>query len=235
MIFPQAPDVTICGSHGEIGLTVANLVNSRIIRDLGQTGVFHLALTGGSLGILISELLVSKWNEEPEKYAGLHLWWGDERFVPELSNERNARPVLEGLAEDSLIHVHQTLASDSHVGLEVAARRYSADLFGIGMGVTLLGIGPDGHVASLFPGQWKESEERDAIAVNHSPKPPPGRVSFSMSKINSSNAVWLVASGVEKREPVAKIIARDSSIPATYAHGQLETLLFADHLALASG
>jgi len=234
MISPHAPDIKIYPSNDELAMEVANLVTLRVIQGLDATGIFHLALTGGSLGILISELLVSHWNEEPEKFAGLHVWWGDERFVPELSEERNARPVLMGLSEDSPIHLHQVLPSDSNVEVDVAARRYSADLFGIDMDLTLLGLGPDGHVASLFPGQWEENEERNAISVIDSPKPPPQRVSFSISKINSSQAVWFVVSGREKREAVAKIIARDPLIPATYVHGKIETLLFADHVVLAT-
>ena len=233
MISPQAPNVRISNNESEIGVTVASLVNIRVIQNLAQSGVFNLALTGGSLGISISQLLVSRWNEEPEKYSGLHLWWGDERFVSDMSQDRNARPVTMGLREGSPIHVHQSLPSDSHVELEVAAKRYSADLFEIDMDLTLLGVGPDGHVASLFPGQWEEKEERDAIAIHDSPKPPPQRVSFSMSKINSSKAVWFVVSGAEKREALAKIIARDPSIPATHAHGKIETALFADQVALS--
>jgi 6-phosphogluconolactonase len=232
MIFPHAPEVTICRSKRDIVVTVANLLNSRITTRLDQSGIFHLALTGGSLGRLISKLLVAQWNEEPDKYAGLHLWWGDERFVSELSQDRNADPVTRGLREGSLIHVHQSLPSDPHVELEVAAKRYSLDLLGIDMDITLLGVGSDGHVASLFPGQWEEGEERDVIAVHDSPKPPPQRISFSMSKIKTSRAVWLVINGVEKHEAFSKIIARDPSIPATYAQGKIETLLFTEKEAL---
>jgi len=234
MISPQAPDIKICASKEELAQEVTNLVNLRVRQGLEAGGIFHLALTGGSLGILISELLVSRWNEAPDDFAGLHLWWGDERFVPELSEERNARPVLKGLSEDSPIHVHQALPSDSSVGVEVAAKRYSADLFGIDMDLTLLGLGTDGHVASLFPGHWDANEEHNAIPVSGSPKPPLQRVSFSMSKINSSKSVWFVVTGGEKHEAVEKIIARDGSIPATHVHGEIETLLFADHAALAS-
>lgn len=234
MIPKHSPDLRIVADEFELVRTVVELVNIRVMQQLRQTGIFHLALTGGTLGTQISQDLVSVWNEEPEKFSGLHVWWGDERFVPELSQERNARPVLMGLSEDSLIHVHQVLPSDADVDVEVSARRYNADLFGIDMDLMLLGLGPDGHVASLFPGKWEEAEERNAIPVIDSPKPPPQRVSFAMSKINSSHAVWFVASGGEKHEAVAKIIGRDASIPATYVHGKIETLLFADHAALAT-
>lgn len=234
MIWPQTPDIKISANKNELAVTVADLVMSSVRHGLQATGTFHLALTGGSLGKLISELLVSIWKVEPEEFAGLHLWWGDERFVPELSQERNARPVLTGLSDDSPIHLHQVMPSDSSVDVEVAAKRYNADLFGIDMDLTLLGLGPDGHVASLFPGRWNGNEERSAIAVLDSPKPPQQRVSFSMSKINSSEAVWFVVSGREKHDAIGKIIARDGSIPATYVHGRIETLLFADLAALAS-
>ena len=228
MISPDAPEIKIFINVKELAREVADLIDARIRRDLKVNNVFHLALTGGTLGILISEILVSHWNIEPQEFVGLHLWWGDERFVPELSIERNAFPVITGLAPDSPIHIHQVLASDAGGDLEIAARRYNADLFGIDMNLTILGVGPDGHVASLFPGLWEQDEERNAIPVKASPKPPRERVSFSMFKINSSSAVWLVASGAEKRRAIKQIIARDASIPASFVHAREETLLFAD-------
>ena len=234
MISPQAPVIKICATKNEIATTIVDLVNSRIRHGLATSGTFHLALTGGSLGILISEMLVERWNNEPEKFAGLHLWWSDERFVPELSEERNAGPVLMGLSEDSPIHIHQVSSPDSNIEVAVAAKRYNADLFGIEMDLLLLGLGEDGHVASLFPGQWDETEERGAIEVLDSPKPPRERVSFSMSKINESGSVWFVVNGSEKHDAVEKVIARDGSVPASHVHGKVETLLFADLAALAS-
>ncbi len=218
--------------ESEIVLAVVHLADLRIQQQLESKEIFHLSLTGGTLGILVSVGLVGRWNREPGKYKGLHLWWGDERFVPAMSEERNSLAILRNLDEDSPIHVHQVMPSDSSVDLEVAAKRYNADLFGIEMDLTLLGIGPDGHVASLFPGQWESDEGRNAIAVSDSPKPPSQRVSFSMGKINSSHAVWMMASGEGKSEAVAKIIARDESIPGTFVRGREETLLFVDRLAL---
>lgn len=234
MISRKAPDVKISANKNDLAVMVADLANSKVRQGLDANGKFHLALTGGSLGVLISDLLVAHWNEEPEEFVGLHLWWGDERYVPELSQERNARPVLMAMREDSPIHIHQVMSQDSNVEVEVAAKRYSADLLGIDMDLILLGLGEDGHVASLFPEKWDENEVRNAIAVLDSPKPPRQRVSFSMSKINSSESVWFVVSGSEKHEAVEKIIARDASIPAAHVHGQVETLLFADLAALAN-
>ena len=224
-IWPQVPNIKIFAEMSELADTVADLVNSKIRQELDTSGTFHLALTGGSLGILISELLITKWNDEPERFVGLHVWWGDERFVPELSQERNARPVLKGLSEVSPIHIHQISSPDSNIEVDVAAKRYNADLFGIEMNLSLLGLGEDGHVASLFPNHWDKDEVRSAIAVFDSPKPPRQRVSFSMSMINKSESVWFVVSGSEKHDALEKIIARDGSVPATHVHGMVETLV----------
>ena len=235
MISGNAPDLKIFSDAGELADAIVQLANLRIQLQLASKGVFHLSLTGGTLGMMVSEGLVAKWNQEPGKYIGLHLWWGDERFVSATSTERNSFPVFHKLDENSPIHDHEVMPSDLNVDLEVAAKRYNADLFGIEMDLTMLGVGPDGHVASLFPGRWESNEGRNAIAVSDSPKPPAQRVSFSMAKINSSHAVWMMASGEAKREAVAKIIARDESIPGTYVHGKDETLLFVDHAALQGG
>lgn len=231
----HAPDLRIFKDDSELVSEVVRLADLRIQKKLESKGIFHLALTGGSLGTMVSDELVLKCNLEPSKCKGLHLWWGDERFVPAMSTERNSLSVLQKLADDSPIHIHQVMSSDSNVELDVAAKRYNADLFGIEMDLTLLGIGPDGHVASLFSGQWDSNESRNAISVADSPKPPAKRVSFSMAKINSSQAIWMMATGVDKREAVAKIVARDDSIPGAYVHGKEETLLFVDHAALQGG
>lgn len=233
MISSHTPDLRIYEDLTELAGAVVQLADFRIQQQIESKGTFHLALTGGSLGKAVSVRLVDKWNQEPGNFKGLHLWWGDERFVPSTSAERNSLAVLRNLDENSPIHVHQVLPSDSNVELAVAAKRYNADLFGIEMDLTLLGIGPDGHVASLFPGQWESNEARYAIAVADSPKPPAQRVTFSMAKINSSHTVWMLAGGQEKREAVAKILARDESVPGAFVRGREETLLFVDRLALS--
>lgn len=228
MISPSGPDIRILPDESAIVQNVVDQANQLINQKLKVDKTFHLALTGGRLGLRISTELVASWNEDPQRFSGLHLWWGDERFVSEMSPERNALPVITQLDQDSPIHVHQVLPADANVDLDVSARRYNADLFGIHMNLTILGLGPDGHVASLFPGAWKEGEERNAIAIHDSPKPPPLRVSFSMDQINSSESVWIVASGGEKHEAIVRIMRRDGLIPASYVHGKAQTLLFTD-------
>ena len=212
----------------ELSEAVTKMTVAKILQGIGMRGIFHLALTGGEVGSVVTRKLVLRWNAHPEQYAGLHLWWGDERFLRTGDEERNAMVLLESLHQDSPIHVHQVLSSDSGVPLSVAVKRYAADITGINMDLTLLGVGADGHVASIFPGHFAGGANEDIFAVSDAPKNPPLRVSFSMAKINASDSVWLMAVGASKRGAVGQILAHDLSIPATFVHGQLETLLFVD-------
>lgn len=229
---PRARLVKTFANIDQMTDALAELAILRIHDGIDIRGSFHLALTGGEVGQLVSSKLVSRWNERPEKFSGLHLWWGDERFLPEGSEDRNATPVLELLQENSPIHIHEVLGSDSNVTLSVAARRYATDLAGIEMNLTLLGVGVDGHVASIFPGHQAERASGEVVALNDAPKFPPMRVSFSLDKINRSESVWLMASGASKRAAVAQILTNELSIPATRVYGQRETLLFVDRDSL---
>lgn len=215
-------------SLDELSEAVTKMALAKILQGISTRGIFHLALTGGGVGGVVTRELVSRWNDHPEQYAGLHLWWGDERFLPAGNEERNATVLLESLNENSPIHVHQVLSSDSGLSLSDAVKRYAIDITGINMDLTLLGVGADGHVASIFQGQSAAQPSDDIFEVSNAPKNPPVRVSFSMGKINASDAVWLMAAGAGKRGVVAQILAHDLSIPATLVHGQLETLLFVD-------
>ncbi|HEX7405012.1 MAG TPA: 6-phosphogluconolactonase [Candidatus Nanopelagicaceae bacterium] len=225
------PEIRSYESSDELVASVVQLVLERIRIGLSLRNVFHLALTGGTTGTLITEQLIAIWNHAPAEFTGLHIWWGDERFVPEVSEERNARLVNQYLRSQGAIHVHEAPSSDMTMDLDAAAIEYWAAVSAIAMDLTLLGVGPDGHVASLFPDQWNASETSDVIAVRDSPKPPPSRLTFSMSKINASESVWLLAAGENKRLAVIEIFARDKVVPASFVHGRHETLLFLDDAA----
>jgi 6-phosphogluconolactonase len=231
MTFPAEPEIKSFETGNDLCLAVVELAIDRIRTGLATNGVFHLALTGGATGTLIAEHLVAIWNQTPAEFAGLHIWWGDERFLSEMSEARNARVVIQYLRSNDSIDVHEAPSSNSTINLDTAARMYQADVAGIAMDLTLLGVGPDGHVASLFPGLWNAGETRDVVAVRDSPKPPPARVTFSMAKINTSQAVWLLAMGENKRHAVIEIFARDKVVPASFVQGRQETLLFLDSAA----
>lgn len=202
----------------------------------------HVVLTGGTVGIAMLEPIDT---DNLLDWSRIHLWWGDERFVPSDSPDRN-----EGQAQRALLHrlpipagnIHRMPATDAGLSLDDAAASYSAELatFAVpgsaapAFDVLILGIGPDAHVASLFPGHpGVHDNSAAAIAVRNSPKPPPERVSLSLETINAAQRVWVIAAGADKAEAVeAAFTATDASVaPASAVEGTLETIFFTDEAA----
>jgi 6-phosphogluconolactonase len=214
--------------QGELARGIVAMSIEKILAGLDEKSVFHLSLTGGNTGNLVSQYLAGEFNQDPERFNGLHLWWGDERFVPLNSTDRNDLSLRLHLNERSPIHLHSVLPPEAVLDVETAAKRYNADLHGIDMDLAIFGVGPDGHLASLFPNRWDTDADRDVIAVRDSPKPPPDRVSFSMKKINRSDILWLIAAGESKKLMVARIVTRDPTLPVNHAHGIRETIIFVD-------
>ena len=228
--FDSELDLTIYSTQDELVREVAAQALQVIEDRLLSHGFFHLVLTGGSLGNAISSALVSAWNHAPEMYAGLHIWWSDERFVASDSAERNAHPV-HGKLQNSNITVHESLASESGASVSDAVKDYESALKGVVIDLNILGLGPDGHVASLFPGIADLDDDRHIFAITDSPKPPATRISFTMNFINQGREVWIVAGGASKADAVAKIIEGDTSIPASYVSAVERTRLMLDQAA----
>mgnify|MGYP000078217442 FL=1 len=220
-------DLTLYADANELAEEVTSQILLAIENGLLARGEFHLVLTGGTLGVQISQLLVGAFNSAPELYKGLHIWFSDERFVELESNERNAAP-LHGTIANSNVIVHESLAPNSPATIEDAVRDYDSALAGVTIDLNILGVGPDGHVASLFPGIADFDDRRNIFAITDSPKPPAARISFTMKFINESREVWIVAAGESKADAVAKIIEGDLSIPASYVSAQERTRLIVD-------
>lgn len=223
-------DLTVYEDVPELIDEVTSQIVAAIENGLLEQGSFHLVLTGGTLGVAISQSLRDIFNSAPELYAGLHIWWSDERFVDSASAERNAAP-LHGTITNSNITIHEALAPDSGATIEEAVLHYEKALEGVTIDLNILGVGPDGHVASLFPQIADLDDRRTIFAITDSPKPPASRISFTMSYINSAREVWIVATGASKGEAVAKIVEGDLSIPASYVSARVRTRLIVDHEA----
>lgn len=207
------------------------------LKDLLSTqDVVHVSLTGGTVGIQILE------NLDPEhqiNWNNVHIWWSDERFVPTGDPERN-----EGQATAALIHrlpipaenVHRMPASDQGMTLEEAVDAYDAELAKYWpeqpeFDITLLGVGPDAHIASLFPGlEGIDVDNCAVIAVSDSPKPPAERISLTLPAINNSKNVWVVAAGADKAEAVFAAFTQTnkSLAPVCAVSGTEETVFFTD-------
>jgi 6-phosphogluconolactonase len=226
-------DLTLYADAKELSEEVAVQILASIERGLKLKNQYHLVLTGGTLGVQISEALVNEFNADPDGFAGLHIWWSDERFVPADSVERNAFPFHKTVVNSKIV-IHEVLASDVAKSIDESVSDYELALENVDIDLNILGLGPDGHVASLFPGVADIDDQRRIFAITDSPKPPPARVSFTMSTINSAQEVWIVAAGESKAEAVTKIIEGDLSIPASYVRGHSHTRLIVDTEAFFS-
>ena len=201
----------------------------------------HVVLTGGTVGIALLE------NIDPSNkldWSRIHLWWGDERFVPTGHPDRN-----EGQATAALIHrlpipaenVHRMPASDAGMTLDEAVDAYDDELAKFWpelpeFDITFLGVGPDAHIASLFPGlEGIEVDDRAVIAVRNSPKPPAERISLTLPALNNSKNVWVVASGADKADAIYAAFTSEnpSEAPVSAVEGIEETVFFTDEAAAA--
>lgn len=225
--FDDDLDLTLYADQPELLQEVTTQVIEVVETGLRINGVFHLALTGGTLGSDLTRALVAHWNANPEMYQGLHIWWSDERFVERSSCEQNSAPAWNTLTNQNVV-IHTLRASDEVANIEVAVDDYLAQLGENFMDLTILGLGPDGHVASLFPGAAHIDRLEKVIAITDSPKPPAIRATFTMSMINTSTLIWIIAAGASKAEAVTKIIEGDLSIPASYVRAADHTRLIVD-------
>jgi len=219
-------DLTLYADAAELTTEVIAQLLQSIEEGLTEKARFDLALTGGTLGLAISKSLVEVLNQNADDFAGLHIWWSDERFVASDSQERNALPFHNKLSNKNVI-VHQIISSDKGSAQEALAD-YDSQLKNVNLDLSVLGLGPDGHVASIFPGRSDLDNLNRVFLIEDSPKPPSVRISFTMAMINSAEKVWIVAAGEGKADAVTKIIEADLSIPASYVRGSHQTRLIVD-------
>ncbi|WP_072313536.1 6-phosphogluconolactonase [Agrococcus sp. Marseille-P2731] len=198
-------------------------------------GSATVAVTGGSVGTALLEALADRDID----WQRVVITWSDERYVAADSPDRNAVQAREALLDRVPIPAANVreLPADDGTPLDDAAAAGTGLLRALGrVDLTLLGMGPDAHIASLFPGLPGVHESGIAvIGVTDSPKPPPTRLSFTVDAVNASDRVWLVVAGADKAEAVALVRsgAGPAEAPASAAAGRVETLLLLDDEAAA--
>lgn len=204
-----------------------------------------VALTGGTIADRMHAAAAEHPRTGPTAYrvdwSRVDLWWGDERYLAADDADRNAvqarRALLDHVPVDPA-RVHEAPAADSGpADVEAAAAAYAAELREQGpdrFDLVMLGVGPDGHVASLFPG-YPQLDVVDAavVAVHDSPKPPPERVSLTLPVLNRAAEVWFLASGEAKAEAVARALtgADVHEVPAAGVRGRERTVWLLDEAA----
>lgn len=228
--------------------TAARLI-TRIADVQAERGSASVVLTGGGTGIAILDQVRHSPARDAIDWANLDLYWGDERFVPVDDDERNEKQARQALLDHVPLdpsRVHPMAASDGEFGADpdAAADAYARLLAGTAadgwvpaFDITLLGLGGEGHTASVFPDSPAVHErELSVIAVRDSPKPPPTRISLTLPAIRRSAEVWLVTGGEAKADAVALAVAGapEAQLPVAGARGSRRTLWLLDEAAAAA-
>lgn len=241
--------VLINPDAAHLAASVADRFLRRVAKLTERGRLVHIALTGGTIGTAVLRAVSSDPRCAGIEWGQVHFWWSDERFVPRGDDERNEKQGREALLNSLDIppeNVHAMASSDDGLDLDAAAIAYSdelaqfapADRGGTGLwpsfDICFLGVGPDGHIASLFPDRAEIGiVDRAAVPIRHSPKPPAERVSLTRPVINSSQRVWMVIAGAEKASALGLALAGASyrSVPVAGAKGERRTIFFVDEAA----
>jgi 6-phosphogluconolactonase len=224
-----------------------NRLIDTILSAVATRGRALIVLTGGGNGIALLRHLGEHGKQI--EWSKVHLFWGDDRYVPEDDDERNdkqARGALLDQVDIPSSNVHTMPASDGEFGSDLAAAALAYEQLLAAnaesgqpvpnFDVHLLGMGPEGHINSLFPDTPAVRETtRMVVAVEDSPKPPPQRITLTLPAIQRSREVWLMVSGSGKADAAAAAIggADPVSIPAAGGVGLQTTLWLLDEEAAA--
>ncbi|HEX6337048.1 MAG TPA: 6-phosphogluconolactonase [Jiangellaceae bacterium] len=245
----MTPPIVVIHHDPEVlaGAVAARLI-TRLVDVQAARGVASLVLTGGRVAAATLSAIADSPARAAIDWAKLDIWWGDERFLPSGDPERNETQARKALLDHVPVdpaRVHPMPAADSGLEPEAAAEKYAAELARAShpehygavpmFDVLLLGVGPDAHVASLFPEEPALYEERSVVAVRGAPKPPPTRISLTLPTIRSAVEVWLVVSGEDKAGAVRLALsgAGEVQVPAAGARGRQRTLWLLDRAAAA--
>lgn len=245
----STPTVLVHRDPDELAAAVAARLVTRLVDVQSARGSASLVLTGGSIARTTYAALAASPARDAVDWRRLDVWFGDERFLPAGDPERNETLARESLLDRVAVdagRVHAMPASDGPDGddPEAAAARYADELARAArpedhaaapaFDVLLLGVGPDGHIASLFPEKPALYEaERTVVAVRGSPKPPPTRISLTLPTIQGAREVWAVVAGEDKAAAVTMALsgAGPTQVPAAAAEGRDRTLWLLDRAA----
>jgi 6-phosphogluconolactonase len=240
------PGVLVHRDQDVLAKAVAARLVTRLVDLQAARGRAHLVLTGGGVGTAVLAEVAATPAHDAVDWGRLDIWWGDERFLPSGHEERNETGAREALLDRVRVderRVHAMPAAQEGLTPEEAAERYAAELKAASrpedhgevpsFDVLMLGLGPEGHVASLFPGMPALYESRPVVAVRGAPKPPPVRLSLTLPAIRTAREVWIVAAGAAKAT-AARLALSDAGpvqIPAAGARGRQRTLFLLDRSA----
>jgi len=218
------PLIEVHESPEDLARSVAGALLTRLAEIQASGREPQIGLTGGTIADAMHRELARMADSFEVDWSRVVIWFGDERFVPAGSPERNAGQARAAFLDAvGATRAYAVPSADEVATAEDAAEAYSTTIKEHGRGgfdVLMLGIGPDGHVASLFPGHPALAcDDKIACAVHDSPKPPPDRVTLTFGALARATEVWFLASGEGKADAVAAAIAEHGTVEQTPARG----------------
>ncbi|MBO9578614.1 MAG: 6-phosphogluconolactonase [Microbacteriaceae bacterium] len=225
----------------------AERVIARLNQVIGEFDEANVVLTGGSIGIGVLAAINASANRDSVRWDRVSFWWGDERWLPRGDEERNDRQAREALLDHIPVdeaRVHPFPADGEGLTLDEAAEAYAAELAAAApdhlplppFDITFLGVGPDGHICSIFPGTPTVRETvKTVVPVRNSPKPPPERLTLTLPVINSSARVVVVLAGADKASVLGLALAGASpdEVPLAGVKARRRTTIHVDRAAAA--
>jgi 6-phosphogluconolactonase len=211
-----SPEVEIAPDAATLAESIARRMEHRLAAIQIERAP-RVLLTGGTIANAAYELL----HTDALDWSNVDFWFGDERYVPANLPDRNDGQARKAFLDRvGATRVHAVADNDCSLSAAEAAALYAKSLPTEPFDLALFGVGPDGHIASLFPG-FAQLGENSALtaAVFDSPKPPPIRITLTYPALNNSNAVWFLVSGSDKADAVARALAPSGSVAETPARG----------------
>ena len=247
----SAPEIAVHAQANILASAAAARLITRLVDIQAAGSVPKLVLTGGGVGIAMLEQVRATVARDAVDWAEVEFYWGDERFLPPGDPERNDTQARAALLDHIRVDPAKVFPMDPDrgtgpSGAEAAAERYAEVLARAArpedhgpvpsFDVVLLGMGGEGHTASVFPHSPAVYEtERSVVAVHGCPKPPPTRVSLTLPAIRKATEVWIITTGDSKAGAVALALggAGEVAIPVAGARGQRRTRWLLDRAAAA--
>jgi 6-phosphogluconolactonase len=233
------PDVVVLGTTELLSAAGAARLVTVLIDAQGATGVASAVLTGGRVGGAVLRAVRDSPARDAVDWSRVEIWWGDERWLPAGDPERNdkqARDALLSAVPVDPARVHAFPAADGEYAgdPDAAAAAYAAALGDSPhFDVLMLGVGEEGHVASIFPDSPAARDTTEVAAVYNCPKPPRTRLTMTFPVINRATEVWLMAAGAAKADAIGRALGGATSleVPAAGVHGTSRTRWFLDTAA----
>ncbi len=231
-------EVLVHGTAADVAEALATRLIARLVELQRDYRVCQVALTGGRIATQAYQRLAAEGPRSAVDWGRVELWWGDERFVPADDSDRNAKQALDVFGGRLALRpelIHPMPAADGGLDLDAAAEAYAAELGSCVFDICLLGMGPDGHVTSIFPEHPSAYADGRVIPVRSSPKPPPERISLTLPVLNTASEVWFVVTGSDKAAAtkMALLGAGPVQLPAAGVSGTERTLWLVDREAAA--